>query len=79
METTLESNERSPLLVYVCLGCGRRSCDRMGIFVLTKGWGASCAKRAILLPSSSLKLDSQGLVKAVSKEALLEARRVSSN
>lgn len=66
-------------LVYVCLNCGRRSCDRSGIMGLTPGWSASCSKEAVQLPSDALKPNGRGLVVAISRKALLRSRVASFN
>lgn len=65
--------------VFVCLACGRRSCDRAGILALNPGWNSGCARRAVRLPSSALKLDGYGLVIGVKQSALLSARELSIN
>lgn len=65
--------------VFVCLACGRRSCDRSGILALNPGWNFGCARRAVLLPSSSLKLDGSGLVVGIKRSALLIAHRSTAN
>jgi hypothetical protein len=64
-----------PESVYVCVNCGRRSLDRSGHFELTSGWNQSCAKAAIRLPASSLKLDERGLVVAINREIILKVQK----
>ena len=60
--------------VYVCLSCGRRSFDRLGYSALTSGWGTSCTRAAVRLPSKACQVDSRGVVVAVSREAILRVK-----
>lgn len=56
--------------VYVCLNCGRRSCDPLGYHALTRGWGRSCSQAAVRLPSEALHVDDRGVVLSIRKDAI---------
>lgn len=60
-----------PGQVYVCLNCGRRSNDRLGLHQLTPGWGASCTRAAVRFQVRDLQLNDRGFVEAIRKRAVL--------
>jgi hypothetical protein len=56
--------------VYVCLNCGRCSCDQAGRRALSAGWGRSCCKAAVRFSIEDLCISPQGIVQYVRKGAV---------
>ena len=59
-----------PVRVYVCLNCGRCSCDRQGHQPLASGWSVSCTRSAVRFALADLNLSAQGIVSGIRLRAI---------